>query len=393
MKLYLYLKHFPPADDSFNEGTSKAVHGFAAGLVLCGAEVTVLCEGLKRSSFLSPKGYQIECFPNKKYKHPSFQLGLGLDKYIEKCTKNSLFILNGIFHRSVCSISRVLKKYRLPYIISPHDPYHPSIFQKNSWLKWPYWFFLEKPMLNHAMAVQVLDPRHGDLLHQLGITSPTIALPNGFDSQHICPGSALSWNLHETPRLFFLGRMDAHNKGLDILLDAFAEVSRQKNIHLTLQGEDRGSKKQLEEQARMLDIADKVSFLDPDYSQSSAGLIAKYDVFCIASRFEGFSLSALEAMVAGRVLLVSEVAGIAAHVKASGCGVVVKPEQSCLVEGLLELLEKRTNWQEMGLKGREYVLHSLNWPEIAFDALKEYRSLMRQHVPFSFIEADAKVAS
>ena len=100
-------------------------------------------------------------------------------------------------------------------------------------------------------------------------------------------------------------------------------------------------------------------------------------MFCLPSRFEGFGLSAIEAMLAGRVLIVSEVAGVAPHVKASGCGVVVAPERSAVRDGLRELLAKRDEWKAMGLAGRRHALKHLRWPTIAAAALRDYRNLMQ----------------
>ena len=84
-------------------------------------------------------------------------------------------------------------------------------------------------------------------------------------------------------------------------------------------------------------------------------------MFCLPSRFEGFGLAALEAMLAARVLLVSERAGIARHVAASGCGVAVAPTVEGVREGLDRLLRRREHWREMGLAGRRHALRHLRW--------------------------------
>ena len=41
----------------------------------------------------------------------------------------------------------------------------------------------------------------------------------------------------------------------------------------------------------------------------------RHDLFVLPSRFEGFGLSALEAMLAARPVLVSDVAGLAPHIR------------------------------------------------------------------------------
>ncbi|MBW4646933.1 MAG: glycosyltransferase [Goleter apudmare HA4340-LM2] len=377
MKIYIYLKHFPPDGSELHEGTSKAVHGFASGLAACDVDVVILCEGTQVDSlYKTQEGYYIASFASESTK-PSLKISANLKQYIANIPtyERSLFILNGIFHRSVYALARLLRKDSLPYIVAPHDPYHPTIFRKNAHLKWPYWYLLERNLLKQAHAVQVLDKRHAEWLRRLGIKTPVIEVPNGFSPNDVYQESTLSWNTESVPKFLFLGRLDAFNKGLDILLSAFAQLTELPDWKLTIQGPDWGDHLTLEEQAKHLNLAQKVNFLEPDYNSSPSSIIAKYDIFCITSRFEGFSLSALEAMLAGRVLLVSEIAGIAPHVEASRCGVVVPPDPAAIKVGLLELLEKRPQWQEMGLRGRQYVLNNLHWNAIAARALEEYEGL------------------
>jgi glycosyltransferase involved in cell wall biosynthesis len=377
MQICLYLKHFPSDGNNLQqgEGTRKAVHGLASGLAACGADVTVLCEGNQDSLVKSTEGYKIACFSNPN-PEPCFTIAPTLKDYIRhQHDQSSLIILNGIFHRSVFAFSQFLKQHSIPYIAAPHDPYHPAIFQKNTHLKIPYWFLFEQRLLKSAKAIQVLDIRHQDWIRRLGVSTPVLEVPNGFSPQDVHPDSTLTWRLDGTPKLLFLGRIDSHNKGLDILLNAFAEIAKTSDAQLTIQGPDWGDRTALEKQAIQLGLSGRVEFLGPDYQLSPSALIANYDIFCISSRFEGFSLSALEAMLAGRVLLISEIAGIAPHVQASGCGLVVKAETRAIACGLQELFQYRPEWQAMGLKGRQHVLEKLNWCNIASHALGQYQNL------------------
>ena len=375
MKIYLYLKHFPPDGNNLIDGPSKSTHGFASGLVACGEEVTILCERKIASSFKTNAGYKIECFANPNEKL-TFKIADSLKQYIlERVEKTSIVIINGLFHPSVYSVSRILKKHSIPYIMSPRSVYHPSLFWKNPHVKWPYWYLFEKKMLKEAKALQLQDSRQAQWLKPLGVETPVVEVPNGFFPKDVPSESSLQWYQHETPKLFFFGRIDANHKGLDLLFDALALMAGIADAKLVLQGPDGGDRINLEQKAQELSISEKVSFINPDYHNSASSIIAKYDIFCLPSRFEGFANSGLEAMAAGRVLLVSETSGNAPHVQASGCGIVVKPEVSSIKEGLIELIQRRSEWQEMGLKGRHYVLEYLNWHSIAATTLKHYQVL------------------
>ncbi len=379
MKIYLYLRHFPAKGNDINDGLKKAIHGLACGLTNCGAEVTVLSEASQSgdSSFQTTDGYRIECFEQPIQSRPSFTLSSGLKQYVrDAIEQESLLVLNGIFHPSIYSLSRLLKKAKLPYVIAPHDVYHPAMFRKNAHLKWTFWHLLEKRILRQAKAIQVLDIRQARWLHQLGIRTPIIEVTNGFSSTDVHSERNLDWQVDKPIKLFFFGRIDTPHKGLDLLLEAFASITKQTSVQLTIQGPDGGYKKQLQARADKLLLEERVKFLEPDYTQSPSQIISNYDVFCLPSRFEGFGLSALEAMLAGRVLLVSEEAGIAPHVQASGCGITVSPEVSSIEGGLLKLLNCRAGWKDMGLSGRHYVLQHLDWDKIAASALEHYRHLI-----------------
>lgn len=379
MRLFLYLRHFPPYGDKLNNGLSKAIHGLAAGLVTQGATVTILSEGSSSedSSFLTAAGYTVECFANPVQSRPSFKLSPSLQTYIRDCLKSTdLVVLNGILHPTIYSVSRALKRLKIPYIVAPHDVYHRVMFRKNAHLKFPYWYLLEKRVLNQARSIQVLDGSQAKWLKCRGIKTQIFVTPNGFSPADLCSESDLGWSDGSAPKLFYFGRLDAYHKGLDLLLAAFADIAQPLNAHLTLQGPNGGDRDQLKQQARSLLASNQATFLEPEYNKSASLVIANYDIFCLPSRFEGFGLSALEAMLAGRVLLVSEECGIATHVRASGCGVVVKPEISAIQSGLIDLCQLRGDWRTMGLSGRQYVLEHLRWEQIASNTLDHYQHLV-----------------
>jgi glycosyltransferase involved in cell wall biosynthesis len=357
-------------------GICKAVHGLARGFADVGTPVVVLCEGDHDSVRQLAPGYEVRCIAGARPAHLYGSVSSGLRNFLIENSKDSLYVLNGIFHPGVSAMASLLRQINVPYIVAPHDPYHPTIFAKNSLLKWPYWYLRERPMLNGAMAVQVLDARHGQWLARLGVTVPVIETTNGYAQADVLPEAELNWHHGTRPSAMFMGRIDSHNKGLDLLLDALATIASDARPSLTLQGPDWGDRAALVAQARRLGIEADVSFPDADFNASSGSLIARHDLFCLVSRFEGFGLAALEAMLAGRVVIASEIAGISPHVRASGCGIVVTPNVRSIREGIAEMLRLRPHWTEMGMAGRQYAIEHLRWQRIADNTWKEYKRLM-----------------
>lgn len=380
MRLYLYLRNFPAEGQNFNNryaGLIKSVHGLASGLAANGADVTILSEASPTHTTVqqSLAGYTIRCFAQPVQHRPTFKLSSDLRRYLrQNLHPSDLVILNGILHPTLYSLSRILRRQRVPYIVAPHDPYTPEFFRRSRHKKWPYWYLLERPMLQQAIGIQVLDKRHQQCLRHLGITTDVIETPNGFhpEDSHFEPAP---WQPGTPVRLMFLGRFDAYNKGLDLLVEAVHDLSRRHPLQLTFQGSIGDDRAALEARVAELNLQ-HVKFLDPDYTQAPSQLIQHHDVFCVPSRFEGFSLAALEAMLAGRVLLVSEIAGVAPHINASDCGVVVQPAVTSIKAGLEQLLQRRDEWVEMGDRGRRYVLDELCWKNIATTALNHYQTLV-----------------
>jgi glycosyltransferase involved in cell wall biosynthesis len=377
MRIALYLKHFPPTGAPLIGGTATAVDGFASGLAQNGADAIVLCEGGARSSVMAQGGYRIECFPSRG-RYRSFRVARGLPRYVAERLHEQpgLCLLHGIFHPACFALGRALRRHGVPYLANPQDPYDRWMFRRNAHLKWAYWYLFERRHLAQARAIQVLDQKHEEPLRRLGIATPVIAAPNG-----VCAAAAPLPDRRrapEAPSVVYLGRIDAYNKGLDTLIDAFSRAAALagRQLTLTLRGPDWGDRARLERRAAALGLSERVAFIGPDYTRSPPDILAEYDLLCLPSRFEGFGLVALEAMLAGCVLVVSERAGVARHVVASGCGISVPPTVEGVAGGLLALLERRDAWPAMGQRGRRYVLEQLQWKDVAAGALADYARLL-----------------
>lgn len=174
--------------------------------------------------------------------------------------------------------------------------------------------------------------------------------------------------------ILFLGRIE-EAKGVFDLLEALALLApAYPEACLLVGGEGEGAA--LLERARQLGLADRVEllgWLDP----AARGVwLARAQVFCLPSHDEGLPMSMLEAMAAGRAVLVSAVGGIPDVIVSGGNGWLVPPRQpSALASALARLLGDAALCQALGNAARRTVAAHFGAERMADALAGLYRQL------------------
>ena len=285
-------------------------------------------------------------------------------------------VLHGTYNPPMAGLARILRKLGIPYIFIPHDPYVESLRKHHFFRKYFYWHLFEKPMIEAASAVQILDQEHERFLRALGCGVPTFVESNGCNpsSLALLPANSYSPGARERIQINYLGRMDRNHKGLDLLIKAFARLPVSLNVDLVLTGNDWVDRAELEQLAVRLGVQDRVNFRGRR-PEPSIVIQAEADLCVLTSRFDGFGLTIVEGMLAGRPVLVSTEAGIAFHVEQSGGGWTVKPTVDAIEQGLVDAIEAKSLWKEYGERNHRYVLDNLTWEKVAINTRGHYRRI------------------
>jgi glycosyltransferase involved in cell wall biosynthesis len=147
-----------------------------------------------------------------------------------------------------------------------------------------------------------------------------------------------------------VGRLE-HQKGFDVLLDALARVP---TARLLLVG-DGGQRLALEEHARRLGVADRVRLTG--WVENPRAMMVEADVFALPSRFEGFPLSVVEAMLTGLPVVAADVGSVREAVIHEQTGLLIEPDDADALAAALErLLGDETERRRFGEAGREFAL-------------------------------------
>jgi glycogen synthase len=115
--------------------------------------------------------------------------------------------------------------------------------------------------------------------------------------------------LPERPTFAYAGRLDGDQKGLDVLLEAYARHLRSAPVNLVVVGE--GEQALAERLAAAAASGENLRFLHRQHSPEEVrALLGAVDFVLIPSRYEPFGLIQLEAMAMGALPIVSRAGGL-----------------------------------------------------------------------------------
>lgn len=168
--------------------------------------------------------------------------------------------------------------------------------------------------------------------------------------------------------------------GLDILLRAFAEVSKchPGKVRLRVAG-DGPEKENLRLLAAELQIEQHIDWIGPLSNDQVADFYRSLDIVVIPSRQESFGVTAVEGAACGLPVIASRVGGLPEVVLDEKTGLLVPAEDVIALTVAMErLFLNREERQRLGLAGRAFVLENYDWQENVSQAENVYSRLLRR---------------
>jgi glycogen synthase len=109
--------------------------------------------------------------------------------------------------------------------------------------------------------------------------------------------------------ILFLGRFDVSQKGIDLLLESFAQIQKDVKLPLLIAGLGPDEEK-VKSLIKKYNLANKVKIVGPAYGDKKFKLLSESLFVAFSSRHEGFSLFALEALASGNPLVSFDIPGL-----------------------------------------------------------------------------------
>ena len=244
---------------------------------------------------------------------------------------------------------------------------------------YPFLSRLEKSSLSqYARIIAVSEFLKKELVDQYGLPANDITVvPNGIEKDFFdkVDTSMVRKELglaKDDVVLFYLGRLSAR-KGLQLLLDAFKELSKQ-NPKLKLViggvGEYEATIKEFIKDNR---LQDSLLFVGNVPDSRLKAYYSDFDIFVLPSLYETFGIVLLEAMSQGTPVVATRIGGIPEVVGDSG--VIVKPDSASLAAGIKKMVDDAALRKRLGKKAREQAKRYL-WSSVVKQVETVYESIL-----------------
>jgi len=220
----------------------------------------------------------------------------------------------------------------------------------------------ERNLWRNARMVQAVCKSEFDQLEKLRDMAPVKQIPNGVPRSNQDPNGSGTRDIW-----LFLGRLAIEQKGLYILLQAYARaLARCPTLpQLVLAGPDfRGGTEALSRLAAELGISDRIE-LGPVTGIEKTALWGRTLAFFHPSRWEGMPLSILEALSHGIPCIVSPETGLAEWIENYQCGWKIDADPSQLSEAIIQLSQLTTaRIRQYGVNARCASERDYSWERI-----------------------------
>lgn len=288
----------------------------------------------------------------------------------------SIVHLHGAFIPEFYHISRILKRYEIPYIVTPHGAFAQGAMKQNGLVKKWYFKLIESAIVKHAKAVQVLGKNEAQNLEEISNFNNGILIPNGQNLEEI-PVYPAHGKRFDFPVFGFCGRMDINHKGLDLLMEGFKiylERGNQGRIELIGDGSDRIK---LEAQIQALNIQEHIHFHGKQFGKEKFDRLSGMDFFLHTSRMEGFPTAVLEAAALGIPCITSDATNINGYISKYDSGFPIMENDPAGIADQLENAAEYFYTQKTDYKGnnaKKMVQAEFTWENVAQQLIKVYQN-------------------
>ena len=255
-------------------------------------------------------------------------------------------VVHGIWLYHSFAAWQALRGSSVPYVVYTHgmlDPWFKTNYPLKHLKKWCFWPWADYRVLRDAAAVCFTSQQEKLLARQSFWLYRANEVVVNYGIGDPCVDSAANKDVflarypHLANRrlLLYLSRIH-EKKGIDLLIDAFAEIAKS-DTHLVIAGPDGGAyQAELANLIAKRGLAERVTWTGMLTGDVKFSAFCAADAFVLPSHQENFGIAVAEALACGTPVLITDKVNIWQDIVDDSAGLVA-PDTS---DGIAELLKK-----------------------------------------------------
>lgn len=291
--------------------------------------------------------------------------------------------LHSVWNGTVSLAEMMCRVRQVRYVLSPRGMLDAHNMKRRRLLKQAAYLVLERGNLAAVAGWHFLDTteREGcSWLAPVANAKDVLIAANGVEVAAIqaaaeCQTVPFPEGRQGECNLVFLGRIHPI-KGLDLALEVIrtlADGGIRCVLHLI--GPDDGCLSSVLEQARSLNIADRVRHWGPMYGEGRFAVLRNADAVILTSHYECNSVTAAETMAAGGLLIATDSCHLEVA-RSAGAAVVVPRERARLADAIREWTTDPVRGAAVRDTARRFAQECLAWPALAGRMIAFYRQVL-----------------
>jgi len=382
-------------------GVANGVLGLVNAQKQLGHEVLLVVMEMQRAPLYEPMMPLLDCElltwrPGMTFTLGGLEIAVPDRRLMEEINRwqPDIVHIHGEFLPVNIWLRRALK---FPMILTPHGAFHPGLFKSGTRvrrLRRHLYVRFAKPLLyRRLLALHAVSPVEEHHIRRMVPGAMVYSLP-----AMMPPGTQTLLRASENGtrkasgevKVLFVGRLDVYCKGLDILLQAFAQAIQRfpsNKISLFMVGPDwRQGLSTLQDTVRELGIAGRVKFTGSVAREGVAELLSQADLFVLLSRHDGCPLSLAEALMKGIPSIASTEVGLVGYPEIASLPYLctVRPEIAEAASAIANCIARREELHRLGRQHAQQVKDFYDGSRIANLHIERYRELLGHRASADF---------
>ncbi len=299
-----------------------------------------------------------------------------IDKMPEPFNRPDLVVFQECYRKEHLGIGKHLEKKGIPYIIIPHWELRNEAQKEKRLKKAAANLLLFNRFTDRALALQCRSKEEYDATsfgRRKFIATNGVAMPGR--KKESFSGDGI--------KMLYIGRLDAHVKGLDILLDAVREcldLMKSSNVTLDIYGPDyAGRYAHMESLIGSLGVGEVVTLHHEITGDDKEKKLLGSDVFVQTSRHEGMPGGILEALSYGLPCLVSRGTNLGEKIRDNDCGWMAENDPASVAQCIRDMISDRDAFETKSGNAAAFVKDNYSWEVIMKETVASYQKLLEEN--------------